>query len=232
MTGISEIKESFLHLLFPHICDGCGSDLLSNNSTLCIRCIEALPQTDFELHPGNPIEKKFYGRLPLQHATSQYYFTKESLIQHLIHQLKYRSNRELGLQLGRLMGDAIKRSGRFNADVIVPLPLFPAREKRRGYNQSLLLCEGMAEQLCLPVLKNVIERPQHTDTQTKKGRMERWQNIEGKFVLTDAVAITNKHLLLVDDVITTGATLEACGAELLKGENVKLSLAALCYAYS
>lgn len=232
MIGLAEIKESVLHLLFPHICDGCGSDLLSKDSSLCLRCMEALPQTDFELHPGNPVEKKFYGRLPLANATAQYYFSKESLIQQLVHQVKYRNNRELGLQLGRLIGDVLKKSGRFNADIMIPLPLFPVKERKRGYNQSTLLCEGIAEHLNIPILQNVITRPQHTETQTKKGRIERWKNMEGKFVLTNPDVIENKHVLLVDDVITTGATLEACGSELLKAVNVKLSLAALCYSYS
>jgi ComF family protein len=232
MIGLAEIKESVLHLLFPHICDGCGSDLLNKDSSLCLRCLDALPQTDFELHPGNPVEKRFYGRLPLANATAQYYFTKESLIQQLVHQVKYRNNHELGLQLGRLMGDALKKSERFNADVLIPLPLFPIKERKRGYNQSTLLCEGIAEHLHIPILQNVITRPQHTETQTKKGRIERWKNMEGKFVLANPAAIEGKHVLLVDDVITTGATLEACGSELLKADGIKLSLAALCYSYS
>ncbi len=232
MTGLAEIKDSLLHLFFPHICDGCGSDLLGKDSALCMRCIEALPQTDFEFHPGNPVEKKFYGRLPLQHAAAHCYFTKESLMQHLVHKVKYRNNRELGIQLGKLMGDALKRSGRIDADVMIPLPLFPVKERKRGYNQSMLLCEGMAECMHIPVLRKVITRPQHTETQTKKGRIERWKNMEGKFVLIDPEAIAGKHVLLVDDVITTGATLEACGSELLKAENVRLSLVTLCYSYS
>jgi ComF family protein len=129
------------------------------------------------------------------------------------------------------MGYAIKSSNRFNnIDAFVPLPLFPFKEKKRGYNQAAVLCEGMAEVLSLPIFNNVITRPQHTETQTKKGRIERWRNIEGKFFLQDPQAINNKHLLLVDDVVTTGATLEACGNELLAAENVRLSLATLCIA--
>jgi ComF family protein len=230
MISLSEIKDSFLHLLFPHICDGCGSDILDKESTLCIRCMEAMPETNFELHADNPVEKKFWGRLPIQQATAQYYFTSESLMQRLMHQFKYKRNKNLGNQLGRMMGESVKRSGRFVVDALVPLPLFPAKEKRRGYNQATILCEGIAESLQVPVLKDVVIRSQHTDTQTKKGRIERWQNMEGKFILTRPEAIKNSNLLLVDDVVTTGATLEACGAELLKAENVKLSIAALCYA--
>jgi len=230
MISAKEIKDSFLHLLFPHICAGCGTDLLDKESMLCIRCIAGLPETNFSVHAGNPIEKMLWGRIPLAGATATYYFSKESLIQHLVHQFKYKGNKDLGLQLGRLLGKYLVQSDRFNAEALVPLPLFEVKEKRRGYNQATVLCDGIAEIMKIPVLKNAVSRPQHTDTQTKKGRLERWQNMEGKFVLQDEKAIANKRLLLVDDVITTGATLEACGTELLKGNNVKLSIATLCVA--
>ena len=230
MISIREIKDSFVHLLFPHICSGCGSDILNKESMLCMRCIDAMPETNFEIHANNPVEKKFWGRLSLQEATAQYYFVRESLMQRLMHQFKYKKNKELGTQLGRMMGESLKKSNRFTIDALIPLPLFPAKEKKRGYNQAAILCEGIAESLQVQVLKDVIIRPQHTDTQTKKGRIERWQNMEGKFVLAKPEAIANKRVLLVDDVVTTGATLEACGIELLKAENVRLSIAALCYA--
>ncbi len=189
-----------------------------------------MPETNFELYPNNPVEKNFWGRLPLAGATAQFYFTKESLMQHLMHQFKYKGNKELGLQFGRMMGDQLQRSHRFEVDALIPLPLFPAKEKRRGYNQATILCKGMAENIQAPVLEDVIIRPQHTETQTKKGRVERWKNMEGKFVLVKPDAICNKHLLLIDDVVTTGATLEACGNELLKAGNVRLSIATFCSA--
>jgi ComF family protein len=229
MIRIKEIKESLLHLLFPHICAGCGNELAGNNTFLCLKCIDAMPETNFELHPNNPVEKRFWGRLQLAGATAQYYFTSESLMQRLMHQFKYRGNRDLGLQLGRMTGDSLERSERFNADALIPLPLFASKEKRRGFNQSAVLCEGIAEHLKIPVLKNVISRPSHTETQTKKGRIERWLNMEGRFVLNNPDVISGKHILLVDDVVTTGATLEACGSELLKASDVRLSIATLCY---
>jgi len=231
MVRFKEIKDSLLQLVFPHVCDGCGSDLLNEESQLCLRCLASMPETNFEKYISNPVEKMFWGRLSLVSATAQFYFTKESLMQRLMHQFKYRGNKDLGLQLGRLMGIALKESNRFDTiDALVPLPLFPSKEKKRGYNQATILCEGIAEILPLPVLKNIIIRPQHTDTQTKKGRIERWKNIEGKFELNNANTIQNKHLLLIDDVVTTGATLEACGSELLKADNVRLSIATLCQA--
>jgi ComF family protein len=230
MILLKEIKDSVLHLLFPHVCSGCGNDILNEESVLCMRCIAAMPETNFELHPDNPVEKIFLGRLPLTGATAQFFFTKESLMQQLMHQFKYKNNKELGLQLGRIMGTQLKRSGRFVVDALIPLPLFPAKEKRRGYNQATILCDGMAETMNIPVLDKIIIRPEHTETQTKKGRIERWKNMEGKFVLSDPEAIRNRHVLLVDDVVTTGATLEACGNELLKADGVRLSVATLCMA--
>lgn len=230
MVSLREIRESFLHLLFPHICSSCGSDNLNRNTSICLRCLEELPETNFERYPGNPLEKKFRGRIPLEMGSAHYYFTNGSRIQQLLHQLKYKSNLDLGLQLGRIMGDRLLISGRFAIDALVPLPLFPARERKRGYNQAAVLCEGISEVLKIPVLKDSIIRSQHTDTQTKKGRIERWQNMEGKFVLTKPETIREKHVLLVDDVVTTGATLESCGTELLTAENLTLSIATLCYA--
>jgi ComF family protein len=232
MVSVKEIKDSFLHLFFPHVCAGCGSDRLDEESMLCIRCMADLPETNFQSHAGNPVEKMFWGRLQLAAATAGYYFTKESLMQQLVHEFKYKGDKELGLQMGRLLGKYLMQSGRFTADALVALPLFPVKERKRGYNQAAVLCDGMAETMKIPVLKNAIIRPQHTETQTKKGRVERWRNMEGKFVLQDHQAVRNKRLLLVDDVITTGATLEACAEELLKGEHVTVSVAALCIASS
>ena len=230
MISIKEIRNSFLHVLFPHVCSGCGSDIINEESSLCMRCMAEMPETNFHLYADNPVEKIFWGRLPLASATAQYYFSKESLMQHLMHQLKYKGNKDLGRQLGRLIGNDLVQTDRFNhVDALIPLPLFPAKEKRRGYNQATVLCEGMAEVMGSEILKDVIVRNQHTETQTKKGRMERWQNMEGRFELVQPGKIQDKHVLLVDDIITTGATLEACGQELSHANNVKLSIAAYCY---
>ena len=230
MIAAREIKDSFLHLLFPHVCAGCGNDSVNEDSVLCLKCTAAMPETNFEFHPGNPIEKKFWGRLPFAGATAQYYFTRESLMQTLMHEFKYRGNKDLGRQLGRMMGDSLARSGRFPVDVLIPLPLFESKERRRGFNQATILCEGISERLRVPVLKDVVIRSTHTDTQTKKGRIDRWLNMEGRFELNNAAAVAGRHLLLVDDVVTTGATLEACATELLKAPNVSLSIATLCFA--
>lgn len=232
MPLLKEIKESLLHLAFPHVCEGCGTDNLQADHLLCLRCLSSLPATNFHLHANNPIEKIFWGRIPVSCATAQYYFTKESMMQHLMHQFKYKGNKEVGIYLGKQMGWAMAESNRFSfIDALIPLPLHKSKEHKRGYNQATVLCEGIASVLNKPVLKNIVVRPEQTETQTKKGRIERWQNMEGKFELTNSTAIENKHVLLIDDVITTGATLESCGREILKAKNVQLSIATLCFSF-
>lgn len=230
MNLLIETGHSLLHLLFPHVCKGCGTDLDSQAGSLCISCISSLPETGFFQAADNPVEKIFWGRLPLVAASAGYYFTKTSMIQKLMHGLKYHQEKDTGLQLGRLMGKSLSQSSRFNSvDILLPLPLFPRRERERGYNQSALLCEGISEITGIPVLTQTVTRDQSTDTQTKKGRVDRWQNMAGKFRVIDPGALFGKHVLLVDDIITTGATLEACGQALRQATALSISIATLCY---
>jgi len=225
-----DLLFDFSHLFFPHICVGCGTDVLGMKAVLCIKCVNRLPVTNFHLYAENQVEKIFRGRLPISQATSLCYFSKDSLIQRLLHQLKYKGNKEVGYFAGRLMGIAIRQSETYDSvDALIPLPLFASREKKRGYNQAAVLCDGISAITGVPVLKNVISRLTSTETQTHKNRIERWLNMEGRFELRDPEAIKNKHVLLVDDVLTTGATLEACGHELLQAENTTVSIATLAY---
>ncbi len=229
MNVTRNIVHSFSHLFFPHSCLGCGDDIISQEQFLCIKCSQ-LPFTNFELHDNNQIEKIFWGRVQIHNATSLLHFTKDSVLQNLMHQFKYKGKKEIGFYFGKMMGSAISTSNRFkNIDALVALPLFSSKEKRRGYNQSTILCEGISEILKVPVLKNAIIRTTATETQTHKNRIERWQNIDGKFEIKDMASLQNQHILLVDDVTTTGATLEACASELLKAENIKVSIATLAY---
>lgn len=226
----SSLINDFAHLFFPQLCAGCGTDVIDTHAPLCIRCIDALPVTNFHLHSANQVEKIFWGRIPVTHASSLCYFNSGSLIQSLLHQLKYKGNKELGYFLGRLMGETLQQSNRFqNIDALIPLPLYKSREKKRGYNQAAVLCEGMSEVMKLPVLTGSVLRKAATATQTQKSRQQRWENIEGKFEISNPSKLKGRHLLLVDDVITTGATLEACGQELLKIEDLKLSIVSLAY---
>jgi len=231
MQAVKNLAHDFARLFFPHQCAGCGSDLLNRESPLCARCLHALPVTNFHQYSGNPVEQCFSGRLPLVSAASYCYFTRHTMMQELLHAFKYKGRKEIGLLLGRMMGTALRDSGRFNGiDMLVPVPLHAGKEKKRGYNQSVLLCQGMSEVLGLPVIDQALVRRSFTETQTHKNRIERWQNMQGQFKLLKPELIEGRHLLLVDDVITTGATLEACGRVLLEAEGVRLSVAALAYA--
>jgi ComF family protein len=230
MIAAKEIVHSLSHLFFPHTCAGCGSDLLNADQLLCLQCSSNLPFTHFDLYSNNPIEKIFFGRCNITNAMSHLYFTKDSSLQNLLHQLKYKGKKEIGFYFGRMMGNAIVHAQRFSdIDALVPVPLFASREKQRGYNQATVLCEGIAEVLKIPVLKNILVRTNATETQTHKTRIERWQNMEGQFELKNKTFINDKHVLLVDDVITTGATLEACAQEILTAEGTKVSIATLAY---
>lgn len=231
MKIFKEIREALLHLIFPHLCEGCSNDLPDNAHFLCLQCLSVLPETSFHLYEENPVLHVFTGRIPVTYATAGFYFTKGAMIQHLLHQVKYKDHKDLGLYLGKLLGNMLSASVHFqDVDLIIPLPLFRAKERRRGYNQSDLICEGVSKMFNRPVIKHAVKRISDTESQTRKSRVERWENMEGQFEITDPEIIRNKHILLVDDVLTTGATLEACGRALLKGSNVKLSIAVLCVA--
>lgn len=231
MTALQQIKGSLLHLIFPHTCAGCGTELHSNDTEVCAACLAGLPQTYFIEHGNNGVEKIFWGRLPLRAAAAGYYVTGESVMQHLLYACKYGGNKDLGRQLGRLLGHSLNNTHRFNAvDAVVPLPLHPKKERARGFNQALLLCQGIADVTGRPVLANAVVRTAYTQSQTRKNRTQRWQNMEQRFAVADVAALQGKHLLLVDDVVTTGATLEACGRALLQAPGVTLSLLTLCYA--
>lgn len=223
--------EALLHIAFPHICAGCGSDNMERQHLLCLQCLSNLPVTGFAAYADNPVVRLFTGRLPVEQATAHYYFAKKSLVQQLLHDFKYRSNKELGYYLGELMGKDMQQSGLYTSvQAIVPLPLFSAKEKQRGYNQAEILSKGIAAELHIPVLKNAVIRKEFTESQTRKSRVQRWQNMEDRFAIADEKSIAGRHILLVDDVITTGATLEACGRAILQAPNVRLSIATLCYA--
>jgi len=231
MTALKSILLNSIHLFYPHICTGCGSDLVSKTNLLCLKCIEDLPITSFAQHANNPIEKIFWGRISLTAAHSEFYFSKESLIQQLIHQLKYKNNKVIGVYLGKIMGKTLLESKRFNnIDALIPLPLYPAKEYKRGYNQAAIICNGLSQIMNIPVINNNVIRKLHTDTQTKKHRTERWENVAESFAVKNKAQLEGKKLLLIDDIITTGATLEACGHSILALNNINLSIATLAHA--
>lgn len=231
IAQLKNIVSSTLHLFYPHVCTGCGSDLLQADNMLCLKCIHNLPHTNFAIIPNNPVEKYFWGRIPLTAAYSQFYFSKEFLIQHLIHQLKYKGDTAIGFYLGEIMGKTLLNSNRFSSiDALIPLPLYVDKEHKRGYNQAAVICNGMSAVMNVPVLHGAVIRQHATETQTHKQRTERWENVKQSFKVAKPAELTGKHLLLVDDVVTTGATLEACGNIILEVEHVNLSIATLAYA--
>lgn len=224
------LLEGVAQLVYPVCCPGCGSDGIQPGQLLCLFCNQELPYTGFTGLYGNPIEKIFRGRLNIQAATSLMYFSRQSVIRRLLHQLKYEGNKEIGLYFGRRLGEVLLTSPRFaGIDFLVPLPLHHKRQRRRGFNQATILCEGMSEVMDVPIVENLIVRSRATETQTFRSRTERWQNIEEGFQLKQQQGYTGKHLLLIDDVITTGATLEACGSVLQLIPNLKLSIATLAF---
>ncbi len=228
---LAQSLKDFARLFFPNNCVGCGNELFASKNLLCWHCINELPKTGFEAHSNNPTAAIFYGRLPLQHAYSWLFYNKGSLAQHLVHQIKYRRNLDLGRYMGQLMGQAMLQTDMYNdVDVLVPLPLNKKKLVKRGYNQAKLLCDGMADVLQKPVENVAVIRSRNTRTQTSKTRLERLQNVKEVFDLDDSHLLEHKHALLVDDVITTGATIEACGQMLLQIPGIKLSMASLAIA--
>ncbi len=227
---MKSIAKSLLQLVYPHYCIGCGSDYLGLQQQICSRCTHQLPETGFFHQPNNPVEKAFFGRIRVEKAGALYYFTKLSLVQELLVQLKYHHNKQAGLFLGRMMGYALRSEPRFaDVDVLVPLPLNPKKQFKRGYNQAEVLCEGVREVWSRPLNAKAIQREKFTDSQTTQNRLARWQNMEGVFKVVHPDQLINQHVLLVDDVITTGATLEACGQILNSIPNCRLSIAAAAY---
>lgn len=223
--------NDIIELFYPRVCNGCGTPLLKGESVICLKCHIKLPRTEFEFKSENPIEKLFWGRLPIQHATSFLYFRKTGLAQRLIHQLKYKGRAEIGYHLGYIFGQEIKqRTLEIKVDFITTVPLHPLKLKERGFNQSDEIAKGFSAATNVPFLQNLITRTTATETQTKKKRYNRWENIENKFSLNMDIDIENKHVLLIDDVITTGATMEACGKIILENKNSYLSILSVCYA--
>ena len=220
----------FVSLLYPDICLACGHSMVKGEEVICIRCMMHLPKTNFHLDPINPIIKHFWGKVPVHAATAYYYFHKGEKVQHLIHALKYQGKPEVGHKIGRMLGAELKASELYkDVETIIPVPLHTDKLRKRGYNQSEQLAIGMAEAYKTSSV-NLLHRTKHTETQTRKHRFERYENVNKVFEVNDPPALYNKHILLVDDVITTGSTLVACAEELLKVSGTKVSIAAMAYA--
>jgi len=231
MNLLRSYFDDFVGLFFPELCAACGRNLFKNEEVICTECIYHLPVTDHHQDPDNQVARQLWGRISFAHAGSFTYFRKGNKVQKLMYQLKYNNRPEVGTRLGRLYGAELKRSPAWAVpDAILPVPLHPRKRRKRGYNQSEYIAAGLAEALGIPVISDKLCRAEDTATQTRKARWARYENLREAFVVKDPAVLEGKHLLLVDDVITTGATLEACGLELLKLKDVRISIAALAFA--
>ncbi len=223
------LKDIF-NLFFPDVCLTCKNQLLKNEVVICTSCRHDFPLTNYTNIANNHLEKQFFGRVPIKEATALFYFHKKGKIQQLIHELKYKNHQEIGSLLGNWLGEEIKNSKRFNnIDFIVPVPIHPKKLKKRGYNQLTTFGKTLKSVLEIPFIETELLRKDATETQTHKGRFDRWENVKNMFELKNTNVFENKHILLIDDVMTTGATLEACSNQLLKCKNCTISIVVMAY---
>ena len=226
-----KLFKSLLNLLFPRVCAACGNILLEGETDVCTTCRYLLPKTGYELNPANPLAQMFYGQMPFNAVMAEFFYSKTGKVQHLIHGLKYHGCRENGVFLGREIGKSLLQAPDYQGiDTIIPIPLHPKKEKMRGYNQSSVIAKGISDVMNINVDEKSMRRAVFTDTQTKKTREQRWNNVENIFVLNRPEMLKNKHVLLVDDVITTGATLMSAGKALMQVEGIKISVATVACA--
>ena len=231
MSYLYDLWDDFISLLFPRLCYACGNHLMRNEYLICTECYVVIPRTNYHSIQDNPVAQLFWGRCLVEKAAAFSYYNKGSRIRTLIHNLKYKGISEIGYELGRIYGQSLKSSGFMSdIDLVIPVPLHPAKKRIRGFNQSETISRGIADITMLPVDVSSLARVLVSATQTKRSRYDRWTNVEGIFQVIDPQSITGKHVLLVDDVITTGSTVESCTNELLKVEGVKVSVVALAYA--
>jgi len=231
MSYLYNLWDDFMSLLFPRICYGCGNHLLRNENLICTECYISIPRTGFHHDKDNPVAQLFWGRCMIEKAAAFSYYTRGSRIRKLIHCLKYKGIKEIGLEIGRIYANSLRSAGFFSdIDFIVPVPLHPSKQRRRGFNQSECISFGISEVSGLPVILKSLKRITVSDTQTRRSRFERWMNVEGIFHVADSEVFRDKHILLVDDVITTGSTIESCASELLKIKGVRVSVVALAVA--
>ncbi len=227
---VSDIIEGFTGLFFPNVCACCSTGLMRGEEYICSHCLYELPTTGFHKEQDNPVAQSFWGRAVVEHATANYFFKKGNRIQKLVHQIKYRGQKEIGEVLGKEMGKNLCSSCFQVVDIIVPVPLHLQKFRKRGYNQSEWIARGVAGMMNKPIDTQTLVRHASTSTQTRKKRFERWENVDSGFGLTNPDSFAGQHILLIDDVITTGATLEACIHAIQTSPEAKVSIATLAIA--
>lgn len=231
------MRNSTLHakgtdtLLYPLPCAVCDAQQPPQSDAICLKCNYAMPQTDFHLQERNEFTNRLWGRLPLEAAAAAYYFRKKESVQSMLHAFKYKNRPEIGFFIGFAYGLKLAKSELFQSvERIVPVPLHPKKLRIRGYNQSVLFANGLSAAMGVPTVKNALIRVENSDSQTSKGTIERLMNVEANFKVKRSRDLVNQHILLVDDVMTTGSTLEACALPLLEIENTKLSMVTMAIA--
>ncbi len=223
--------SDFISLIFPRICAGCGNSLWKHEEGLCHFCEFHLPKTNFHFDLENPVTRLFLGRANIHTGAAFLYFNKGSKVQQMVHQLKYKGRKDIGVYLGDLYGQSLKYAPHFNsADAIIPVPLHKKKYMQRGYNQSEQIAIGMAGAMNIPVHRHLLVRTKATETQTRKSRFSRYQNVKEIFTVSSPEVWKGKYLVLVDDVITTGATLESCIQALSAIPDVRISIACIATA--
>jgi len=230
MAYVMEYVGDFLSLFYPRLCNGCRKALIKDEECLCTYCRFELPQTDFYDDRENPVSKIFWGRADIEIATSLFYFQKGGKVQSLIHQFKYKRKTEIGIYLGKMLGRQLKDHPVWEPiDVIVPVPLHAKKQYKRGFNQSEVFGRGIGSVFGRPVSVNNLARISKTDTQTRKSRFRRWENVETVFHVNKPEEFRGKHILLIDDVVTTGSTLEACAQKLKEIKGVRVWIATIAF---
>lgn len=222
-----------IDLFFPKVCAGCHTILITNETVLCTNCRHEMPLTQYYLDPKNEAVKKFYGKINIEHASALLYFNKKGIVQELIHNLKYKGHEEIGTVLGNWYVEDLKELVLETPfDVVIPVPLHPKKFRERGYNQVTTFGKTLAKGLNITYNDAVLYRKKYSKTQSKKNLLGRSDNIENIFDVTFTAENQNKHFLIVDDVLTTGATLEACSKALLKIPGAKISIVCMAMANS
>lgn len=228
---VREIVQDFLSLIYPNYCLACSGSLLKGEDILCSHCLLDMPKTNFHKQEINPLRDRLSLRFPIKHAFAYYYFKKGSKVQGLLHQLKYKAHPEIGVKIGKVLAQELVEEKLEKAfDLIVPVPLHPSRKRSRGYNQSEEFAKGLSAGLNIPYTESFIKRRVKTQTQTRKSKLNRWRNVSEVFEMKKVEGVKNNRILLVDDVVTTGATLEACATALLKAGCAEVSIACIAVA--
>lgn len=226
-STLHEILLDFVALIYPQYCLACECALVKGEDTVCTRCMIEMPKTDYHLDRDNLFFRKLQGRVTLKYVMALFKFTKEGRVQQLLHTLKYKNHPEIGMKLGELYGLALKEDYNAEFDIIIPVPLHISRQRTRGYNQSAEFGKGLSAILEIPCREDVLLKVLRTETQTRKTKLNRWENVNKVFIVSNLKELKGKRVLLVDDVITTGATLEACAKILLDHHCKNVSIACI-----